>query len=196
VKETEFLRLKRSKLDVQDFEPLKVIGRGAFGEVSRPLYLYMLNCVIWVTLKCTFYIRYNKCANLQLIFWWIFIVIVENKVAPFFRTQYIYMPIFDIACRICLPNIENNSSQMSRIQWKPTAFIPDTVYVDRLWGTFMMQLLQLAMNVGEKYSLFLMWTGEVSTEERYRTCVCHEDITQSRHARKRTGELFAVYIQF
>ncbi|XP_064634213.1 serine/threonine-protein kinase 38-like isoform X2 [Lineus longissimus] len=32
-KETEFLRLKRSRLGVQDFEPLKVIGRGAFGEV-------------------------------------------------------------------------------------------------------------------------------------------------------------------
>jgi len=33
-KETEFLRLKRSRLGVDDFEPLKVIGRGAFGEVS------------------------------------------------------------------------------------------------------------------------------------------------------------------
>ena len=33
VKETEFLRLKRSRLGVHDFEPLKVIGRGAFGEV-------------------------------------------------------------------------------------------------------------------------------------------------------------------
>jgi len=33
IKETEFLRLKRSKLDVHDFDPLKVIGRGAFGEV-------------------------------------------------------------------------------------------------------------------------------------------------------------------
>lgn len=33
-KETEFLRLKRSRLGVEDFEPLKVIGRGAFGEVS------------------------------------------------------------------------------------------------------------------------------------------------------------------
>lgn len=32
-KETEFLRLKRSRLSVEDFEPLKVIGRGAFGEV-------------------------------------------------------------------------------------------------------------------------------------------------------------------
>ncbi|TRY71029.1 hypothetical protein TCAL_10107 [Tigriopus californicus] len=33
VRETEFLRLKRSRLGVDDFEPLKVIGRGAFGEV-------------------------------------------------------------------------------------------------------------------------------------------------------------------
>ncbi|UYV76272.1 STK38 [Cordylochernes scorpioides] len=33
LKETEFLRLRRSRLGVRDFEPLKVIGRGAFGEV-------------------------------------------------------------------------------------------------------------------------------------------------------------------
>ena len=33
VKETEFLRLKRSKISVEDFDPIKVIGRGAFGEV-------------------------------------------------------------------------------------------------------------------------------------------------------------------
>merc|ERR550539_2270810 len=32
-KETEFLRLKRSRLGVDDFDPIKVIGRGAFGEV-------------------------------------------------------------------------------------------------------------------------------------------------------------------
>lgn len=32
-KETDFLRLKRSRLGVCDFESLKVIGRGAFGEV-------------------------------------------------------------------------------------------------------------------------------------------------------------------
>merc|ERR1712170_226194 len=32
-KETEFLRLKRSRLGVEDFDALKVIGRGAFGEV-------------------------------------------------------------------------------------------------------------------------------------------------------------------
>jgi len=35
VKETEYLRLKRSRLGVDDFEPLKVIGKGAFGEVRR-----------------------------------------------------------------------------------------------------------------------------------------------------------------
>lgn len=33
VKETEFLRLKRLKLAYNDFTPLKVIGKGAFGEV-------------------------------------------------------------------------------------------------------------------------------------------------------------------
>ena len=33
VKETEFLRLKRSRLGVEDFSQLKVIGKGAFGEV-------------------------------------------------------------------------------------------------------------------------------------------------------------------
>lgn len=32
-KETEFLRLKRSRLGVEDFNPLKVIGKGSFGEV-------------------------------------------------------------------------------------------------------------------------------------------------------------------
>ena len=33
IKETEFLRLKRSRLGVEDFDALKVIGKGAFGEV-------------------------------------------------------------------------------------------------------------------------------------------------------------------
>ena len=32
-KETEFLRLRRSKLGADDFVALKVIGKGAFGEV-------------------------------------------------------------------------------------------------------------------------------------------------------------------
>ncbi|CAH6789949.1 Stk38 [Phodopus roborovskii] len=34
-KETEFLRLKRTRLGLEDFESLKVIGRGAFGEVKN-----------------------------------------------------------------------------------------------------------------------------------------------------------------
>lgn len=34
-KETEFLRLKRTRLGLEDFESLKVIGRGAFGEVKK-----------------------------------------------------------------------------------------------------------------------------------------------------------------
>ena len=38
-KETEFLRLRRSKLGADDFEPLKVIGKGAFGEVRWSFFL-------------------------------------------------------------------------------------------------------------------------------------------------------------
>ena len=34
-KESDFLRLKRVKLGLKDFQMLKVIGRGAFGEVCR-----------------------------------------------------------------------------------------------------------------------------------------------------------------
>lgn len=36
-RETEYMRLKRHKMSVDDFELLTIIGRGAFGEVS---YLY------------------------------------------------------------------------------------------------------------------------------------------------------------
>ena len=41
VKETEFLRLKRSRLGPDDFDPLKVIGKGAFGEVRMSLLLFI-----------------------------------------------------------------------------------------------------------------------------------------------------------
>lgn len=34
-KETEFIRLKRHKICVDDFELLTIIGRGAFGEVRN-----------------------------------------------------------------------------------------------------------------------------------------------------------------
>lgn len=37
MKETEYLRIKRSRLTVDDFDPLKIIGRGAFGEVRKKL---------------------------------------------------------------------------------------------------------------------------------------------------------------
>lgn len=33
LKETEYMRLKRHKICVDDFELLTIIGRGAFGEV-------------------------------------------------------------------------------------------------------------------------------------------------------------------
>ena len=45
-KETEFLRLKRSRLGVHDFEPLKVIGRGAFGEVSERYKLMLQSDIV------------------------------------------------------------------------------------------------------------------------------------------------------
>jgi serine/threonine kinase 38 len=32
-KEAELMRVKRQKLSVKDFEPIEIIGRGAFGEV-------------------------------------------------------------------------------------------------------------------------------------------------------------------
>lgn len=50
-KESEFLRLKRSRLGVEDFEPLKVIGRGAFGEVHYGrLFFFLLIFNTFLTL--------------------------------------------------------------------------------------------------------------------------------------------------
>lgn len=34
-RESDFTRLQRARLSADDFEPLTIIGRGAFGEVSR-----------------------------------------------------------------------------------------------------------------------------------------------------------------
>ena len=33
-KETDFLRLRRTRLGVDDFQTIQVIGKGAFGEVN------------------------------------------------------------------------------------------------------------------------------------------------------------------
>jgi serine/threonine kinase 38 len=35
--ERDFLRLQRQRLSAADFEPLTIIGRGAFGEVCLPM---------------------------------------------------------------------------------------------------------------------------------------------------------------
>jgi serine/threonine kinase 38 len=37
-KETEYMRLKRHKICVDDFDLLTIIGRGAFGEVSIKMF--------------------------------------------------------------------------------------------------------------------------------------------------------------
>jgi serine/threonine kinase 38 len=34
-RESDFTRLQRARLSADDFEPLTIIGRGAFGEVRR-----------------------------------------------------------------------------------------------------------------------------------------------------------------
>lgn len=52
LRETEFLRLKRTRIGREDFESLKVIGRGAFGEVCYRLLMSVdfsgleLNCLL------------------------------------------------------------------------------------------------------------------------------------------------------
>ena len=51
MKETEFLRLKRSRLGCHDFEPIKVIGRGAFGEVGFYDIMALQNHVVQFTEK-------------------------------------------------------------------------------------------------------------------------------------------------
>lgn len=46
-KESTFLRLRRTRLGLDDFRTVKVIGKGAFGEVSACLNYYV--CLVgWV----------------------------------------------------------------------------------------------------------------------------------------------------
>jgi hypothetical protein len=59
-KETEYMRLKRHKICVDDFELLTIIGRGAFGEVCK------LNFIIYFS-TCTYVlfmaVNFVSCTN-------------------------------------------------------------------------------------------------------------------------------------
>ena len=46
LRETEFLRLKRTRIGRDDFESLKIIGRGAFGEVILNIPRSWKSCII------------------------------------------------------------------------------------------------------------------------------------------------------
>ena len=50
-KETEFMRLKRHKICVDDFELLTIIGRGAFGEV-RITHIFLTIVIINRLVNC------------------------------------------------------------------------------------------------------------------------------------------------
>lgn len=52
-KETEYMRLKRHKISVDDFELLTIIGRGAFGEVLL-LKLFQSPLLISIFLQISF----------------------------------------------------------------------------------------------------------------------------------------------
>lgn len=54
-KETEYMRLQRHKMGVDDFELLTIIGRGAFGEV-----LFCFLCLKFLNLTLWFHIYHVK----------------------------------------------------------------------------------------------------------------------------------------
>lgn len=45
-KESTFLRLRRTRLGLDDFRTVKVIGKGAFGEVGTPVHMFVTRCTI------------------------------------------------------------------------------------------------------------------------------------------------------
>lgn len=53
-KETEYMRLQRHKVGVDDFEPLTIIGRGAFGEVMLQvtIFLGILSPTVSIFIPC------------------------------------------------------------------------------------------------------------------------------------------------
>ena len=77
-KETNFMRLQRHKICVDDFDLLTIIGRGAFGEVRNIHDLYvqganMLHCLVWIATRiknvwfkpCCYNNYTNKKSNLN-----------------------------------------------------------------------------------------------------------------------------------
>lgn len=61
-KETDYIRLKRHKISVDDFDLLTVIGRGAFGEVWIWLYTFLEVC-FYISLYLN--IPFSACNNLK-----------------------------------------------------------------------------------------------------------------------------------
>jgi hypothetical protein len=63
-KETEYMRLQRHKMGVEDFEMLTMIGKGAFGEVFMCIYTtihMMQSTALFCSVYNTLYAPSTKC---------------------------------------------------------------------------------------------------------------------------------------
>lgn len=59
-RESQYLRLRRTKIGLEEFKTVKVIGKGAFGEVGDFLACATASCLI----KMPTYPRYDWCRRL------------------------------------------------------------------------------------------------------------------------------------
>lgn len=59
-KETEYMRLQRHKMGVDDFDLLTIIGRGAFGEVSLRVFLITLLILLYLLIYPTCLVLASK----------------------------------------------------------------------------------------------------------------------------------------
>lgn len=48
-KETEYMRLQRHKMGVDDFDLLTIIGKGAFGEVCLTFFFFLMNFLFYTS---------------------------------------------------------------------------------------------------------------------------------------------------
>lgn len=53
-KESQYLRLRRTRLGLEDFVTVKVIGKGAFGEVSTPISITACFIQLYLTYNLRF----------------------------------------------------------------------------------------------------------------------------------------------